>query len=231
MYRKERKVKRKIKIDFLPQTNDRWIVPHNPLGLTAWGGNMDMSLLIDANAVVEYVAEYITKSEPTSRGLQNILRTAIAKRIDSGQPETKKILRTVFNLLSKRDKCSQGVNHLIASRPLVYCSHQFIDINLLSEMRQVNNGSANSDENEDDEDIPALKKSLMDLYELRHLNASWRDPHLKPSDDVLALISFAKSVTDYTSSPSSKIIPRKNASKIIPVFSPEFSSNPDGSTY
>ena len=87
------------------RSNDRWLNSHPIIGLLAWGANMDMSILIDERAILEYVTKYCTKNEKISNGLNSILQSAIRKRtMADGDVDTKKILRTFFNLFAKRDK-------------------------------------------------------------------------------------------------------------------------------
>jgi hypothetical protein len=106
--------------------------------MKAWGGNMDFSILIDSNAVIAYVAKYCTKIESISVGLNAIVKSAIKKKVEDGDINTKKILRTIFNAQNTRDKCCQEVAHLSASHPVAICSHKFVIINLQSKLRALN---------------------------------------------------------------------------------------------
>ena len=66
---------------------------------------MDMSLLIDADAVYQYVAKYCTKVEKSSTALKEVMRAAARNQVERGIDNPKSILRTAFNrLVGHRDK-------------------------------------------------------------------------------------------------------------------------------
>ena len=54
---------RKIAVDLIPATNDRWLNGHSIAGMMAWGGNCDFNLLLDRDAIINYIAKYGTKNE------------------------------------------------------------------------------------------------------------------------------------------------------------------------
>ena len=85
---------------------------HNHVAFLSWGGNIDLSILIDSTAVLEYVANYSTKSETSSHAIGSMIKAAIRKREERNQSESPQIMRTLFNLLSRRDKCTQEIAHL-----------------------------------------------------------------------------------------------------------------------
>jgi len=44
-------------VEFVFKCNDGWVNSHSKFGLLAWAANMDMSLLIDRDSIVQYVAK------------------------------------------------------------------------------------------------------------------------------------------------------------------------------
>jgi hypothetical protein len=116
--------------------------------MVTWGANMDMSILIDHESVVSYVAKYCSKSETPSAALSAMLRTTLKNRIDRGQSiDTKKVIRSVFNkTVGSRDKCAMETCHLMNSTPIALCSHSFATINIGSKHREVNNEEGGGEE-------------------------------------------------------------------------------------
>jgi hypothetical protein len=66
---------RRTKVEIIFASNDGWLNSHSKIGILGWGANIDMSILKDARAVVEYVAKYSTKTETVSKALSDILRS------------------------------------------------------------------------------------------------------------------------------------------------------------
>ena len=60
---------RKDKVSMLFATNDRWLNSHSHL---AWGANLDMSILIDEDDCVAYVAKYCSKTQKSYEVMQLI---------------------------------------------------------------------------------------------------------------------------------------------------------------
>lgn len=218
---------RRTSVEFLFKTNDRWLNSHTPIGVLAWGANLDMSILVDSAAVIEYVAKYCTKTEPCSKGFYQILNSAFTKRQERGELETRKVLRTMFNLLSKRDKCTQEVAHLVASRPYVHCSHSFVRMNLMSDLREV---AASGDES-----VPALEMNLLDLYAGRCTASHWKDRTMYIESiyhlQQMSLATFARKFTSTKVGSHRKIVPRGNAETTVVLFAPDYSSHEDSPHY
>ena len=218
---------RKTTCEIVFKCNDRWLNSHCIIGFVGWGANIDMSILIDSRSVIEYVAKYCNKVETGSNGLSSILSGVLRYGNEIGNLETKTILRRCFNRLAgRRDKCTQETSHLILSSPIVVCTNAFIMINLTSLIRQVNIQHEN-------DDAPALKLNLLDVYKIRKLKTTWKNPRIYDViESDLQLICFASFVELYSVSKDSKICCRVgNQLNAIPIFSPDFKAIPNTINY
>lgn len=63
---------RKVKVSLQFATNDSWLNSHSECALKTWCANQDMSILIDKNDCIDYVAKYCTKAEKMSEVRQDI---------------------------------------------------------------------------------------------------------------------------------------------------------------
>ena len=218
---------RKTTCEIIFKCNDRWLNSHCVIGFLGWGANIDMSILIDSRSVIEYVAKYCNKVEIGTNGLSKILTGVLRYGNEIGNVETKTLLRKCFNRLAgRRDKCSQETSHLILSSPIVVCSHTFIMINLSSLIRQVNLDDG-------DENAPALKPNLLDLYKVRLVKLSWNNPLVFDIiETTLHTLCFALFAEHYNLAKTGKITSRQgNQSKTVPIFSPDFKSIPNVQNY
>ena len=154
-------------------TNDGWLNSHCVLGMMAWGANTDFSLLIDCGSIVNYCAKYCAKSETPTTALQLILSTTIRRREERGQDtRTSNVLRAAFNKVAgQRDKCMMESCHLLNSTPIAVASHKFTTISILSNIRKVNTPAPAAAE----ENVPALVKSIRDLYAFRLNCIHWQE--------------------------------------------------------
>ena len=218
---------RKTTCEIVFKCNDRWLNSHCIIGFVGWGANIDMSILIDSRSVIEYVAKYCNKVETGSNGLASILSGVLRYGNEIGNLETKTILRRCFNRIAgRRDKCTQETSHLILSSPIVVCSNTFLMVNLSSLIRQVNIQHENND-------APALKLNLIDVYKIRKSKTTWKNPLIYDAvESNLQHMCFASFVEHYTVSKDSKICPRvSNQSNTIPIFSPEYKAIPNTVNY
>ena len=218
---------RRTVIEIVFATNDRWLNSHSKIGFLGWGANIDMSILVDAHAVIEYVSKYCTKTETVSKALAQILRGALRHSSEIGNLDAKKVLRRTFNkLCGNRDKCTQETNHLLGSTPYAICSHQFANINLLGKLRKVNVDDENPN-------APAIKDNMIDLYADRRNIDKWDDKKLfKTIEDKLHNLCLSTFVQQYFCSKIS-LIKKRNGDfdKTIPIFSPNLKSTENKPTY
>lgn len=230
-------------------TNDRWLNSHMRDALKHWGGNVDFSLLIDARQVFNYVAKYVSKLEQPSTALQKIFQTIFRdeSQINAGEVSAPKLIRRVFNkVASSRDKSIMEIHHLLSSTPYVQCSHGFLKVNFLSNLRRVRLESVPTDPNFQREemagdvgasnpnDAPAIAKSIVDLYGERLNIHAWKDVQefaRNNINDELGVMNFNSFVIKFLCTKLNKIAARENNKKLIPSFSPTFNSDAAGKNY
>jgi len=134
-----------------------------------WGSNIDMSLLIDRTSVTQHIAKYCNKVEAPSQALNSIINQALRLQQETLQENPRSVFRRAFNrLVGRRDKCIMEIAHLILSSSYVECDHNFVTVNLLSNLREVNTSS------EADSDV-ATNPNLVDMYSNRLMAVYWND--------------------------------------------------------
>jgi len=85
-------------VDFEFATNDGWLNSHAKFGLLAWSANLDMSVLIDQETVVRYIAKYCLKVERPTKAFESILKDSMKLQAESGDEVVmKKVIRRTFN--------------------------------------------------------------------------------------------------------------------------------------
>jgi len=77
------KIENETRIDFIETTNnvkaeiylkrnDPYLNMHNRSICHNWRGNVDLQIILDKNAAINYMVKYATKSEKTGKSLQQI---------------------------------------------------------------------------------------------------------------------------------------------------------------
>ena len=206
----------RTKVDFEFATNDGWLNSHAKFALLAWSANLDMSVLIDRESVVRYIAKYCLKVERPTQAFENILKDSMKLQQEQGDEIImKKVIRRTFNRMTGcRDKSVMEISHLILSAPYVECSHTFVNINLFNGARFI-----------EEDDVGVYKENLLDLYAKRMQKDSWRET-TNCNEEILRdmnLNSFLTLFQTYKQKNKKvKIVPRRLASKpVVPVFSPD----------
>jgi len=121
---------RRTSVDILPATNDRWLNNHSRVALQMWGANLDISMLCNLDAQLNYVAKYGTKRETNSKGFMDIFRK-VTKRACEADLSTAFVLRSLFlKTNTGREKTQQETSHLALSLSMVESSLDFVYVGL-----------------------------------------------------------------------------------------------------
>ena len=156
---------RRVAIKFESATNDSWLNSHCKLATVAWGGMVDLQMLVDYESVIYYIAKYGTKTEQNSKGLDSIIKDCVRKGAQN-ESTAKTIIRSAFIKASGgREKCIEEVTHLLLSIPIVVSSHSFVDIRLNGMNRIIDNTVG-------DNEI-ATSYNILDAYAKRMDKSLW----------------------------------------------------------
>ena len=222
---------RKVALTFAACTNDRWLNSYFPAGLAAWGGNMDFTILIDLEAIIQYVAKYGNKVEESSRGFHHIVATVIRKGRENDSPGNT-LLRSLFTRLTGgREMGMQETGHLSLSLPFVKSTLSFVRVNLLNTSRLIhlNSRKRNRHRSNDEDNINSNElviKSIIDTYAARFDQSNWCTPQLYhfvlPQLQTMTLHNFCKRF--YVPShggKKNKITIQQKQKDIVIIYSPD----------
>ena len=115
-----------VKVTVEPRRNDPLLNCHNRAIAQTWRANSDFQVIIDRRRVVEYLAKYISKVEPVSQDLKDLL-DVVLRTTDavSERATTTVVQRLLIKAVCERDISAQEVSHHLMELPLVLCSRQF----------------------------------------------------------------------------------------------------------
>ena len=122
----ERSDNGQVELTVEPKRNDPLLNCHNRAIVQTWRANVDFQLIHDRRKVVEYLAKYISKSEPVSQNLADLFDTALRTTdATSERAVTTAIQRLLIKVVCERDISAQEVCHHLLELPMVLCSRQF----------------------------------------------------------------------------------------------------------
>ena len=122
----ERSDNGKTEVTVEPKRNDPLLNCHNRALVQTWRANVDFQLVYSRRKVVEYLAKYISKSEPVSQDLKDLLDTVLRTTDDrSEHATTTAVQRLLVKAVCERDISAQEVCHHLLELPMVLCSRQF----------------------------------------------------------------------------------------------------------
>ena len=207
---------RRVAIKITPATNDSWLSGHCRAAFEAWGANIDFQLLLDAEAVLLYIAKYVTKTEIASEGLESIYSAVVRRAVEADNVCETKVLRQLFQKMTGgRDKTLMETGHLAKSLPMVHCTHDFRTTNLVSTVRKVDTEAEDSDK--------VVQDNIVDLYPRRLDRGLWLHSSMFVPDllDPMPLLEFT---TKFKRVKNNKIAPHDNSDNVVNMISPQFSS-------
>ena len=111
--------------------NDPRINSHNQSMLHHWRANVDVQVIVDVIACAHYMAKYVSKSEPNSKGMETIFASCIGDlSTESNTTSTTCIRKAMIRAVGERDFSAQETAHLLLSLPLYSCTFNFVAISL-----------------------------------------------------------------------------------------------------
>ncbi|KAK3922581.1 LOW QUALITY PROTEIN: putative ribonuclease [Frankliniella fusca] len=112
-------------IEFNSKRNDENLNKFNPYIILNWRANMDIAPVLSKTALVNYLEKYVSKSEPKSKSLVEILNEIANTNCKS----VKSVIQKVFiKSCTQRDYSAQEVGHFIMSEKYVSSSRAFVNV-------------------------------------------------------------------------------------------------------
>ncbi|GBC03494.1 hypothetical protein RclHR1_05150004 [Rhizophagus clarus] len=115
--------------ELITARNDQLINPYNHLQLQGWHVNVDLKPILSIKVALNYVAKYVSKSEPRSTTFSDML-TRIVNNSDPSDSSLSAVQRLLLQTVVKHDISAQETCHLLLGLPLYRSSHQFVSLNL-----------------------------------------------------------------------------------------------------
>jgi hypothetical protein len=133
--------------------------------LQIWRGNTDQRLVESIKAVREYILKYVLKSEKNSASFDEIVRV-LTEDAPAELPVRKLFQKILMKTVAEHDLGLNESFKIISGDSLVEYSNSFAYIGLTdTRMLQVDNNN---------EDAPATKKNIADLYWARETDANYQ---------------------------------------------------------
>ena len=135
---------------------------HNRMVCHNWRGNVDLQIILDQNAAVNYKVKYATKSEKVGKTLKQIYNDVISNCTNDDNPSSKIRSLMIHLVAGNRDIGKCEVSRLLFSDPLHHSSFTCVTQSSEIYSRQINVNQLNNNS------ASALKISMIDLYRTRN---------------------------------------------------------------
>jgi len=194
--------------------NDPRMNQHNIWDMQTWRANTDFTLVLSTHHVVEYVAKYITKAEPRSSQLSQLLRCTADMQ---GEESANTVLRkAMMRMVGNRDMGANEVARINLGLHLHSSTHMHFDVNIYGS-RQLCSNLFQLDDN-----APATYFNFVDVYGFRMKIASG---DIRDKIENIHLQDFASKYRIE----KGKIIERSKV--VVPVFAPHYSHYPKADSF
>ncbi|KAE8740153.1 hypothetical protein FOCC_FOCC014351, partial [Frankliniella occidentalis] len=145
----------KNELEFVPARNDPRLNKYNAYIIQSWRANIDVSPVLSKRALIQYLSKYISKSEPQSQGLIDLVNLIFAQEENLS---VKSIIQRLFiHSVSERDFGAQEVCHLLMGLKLYHTGGRKIVNLYLGQSEWVNI------------DVQKRGKSIVEKYQERDL--------------------------------------------------------------
>jgi hypothetical protein len=171
-----------VRATVLCMRNDPFMNVHNRVICHTWRGNVDMQIILDHHAAVNYMVKYATKSEKAGTNYTQVMKDVIGRATEEENPQTK--IRSIMlkSIAGKRDLGQCEVSRLLLSEPMYHSTFNYVNLSTDLFTKEVN---INANANEDDD---ATKKNIIDFYADRFNNQRLQNA----LDDINNLMEFTR---------------------------------------
>ena len=228
-------VNKTIKATIALKRNDQYSNMHRPFMLHHWRGNIDLQIILDKQAAVNYMVKYATKGEKAGKNFTNkylfiiksncfyiegralvqIYRDVIGSASNDDNSNSKLRSLMIRQISGNRDIGQCEISRLINSDPMYTSTFTYITISTDLDSKQLHlNKNLDSHES-------AFKKTLIDFYANRKSEVFFKyySDHLN-----MNLLTF---VRKFTLDKKNELIIRPNSEKTVIITYPKFRANPD----
>ena len=168
-----------------------------------------MQYCVSKTKVINYCAEYATKSEPRSQPLKDVYKHVI-KGLGDSDTSLKAVQKLLINSVGERDYSAQETSHLLLQLPLFMASRDFVVLSL-------DGSRALSDRLDDDH--AATNLSSLDHYKAR------------PDSPLFNSLTLLKFMQEYKVTKGDESRPTCRAKEVVVIVRPFLSPEPGGPKY
>jgi hypothetical protein len=147
-----------VRAEISLKRNDSFMNQHCRIVSNEWRANVDMQLILDHHAAINYMVKYATKGEKAGTEFTQMFKDVVGPASLDDNPQSKLRSIMVKSVAGKRDIGQCEVSRLILGEPMYHSSFNYIVLSTDFNSREVNLDK-NIDENE-----PATKKSMLDFF-------------------------------------------------------------------
>jgi hypothetical protein len=206
-----------VKAEIYLKRNDSYMNMHNRSICHNWRGNVDLQIILDHRAAIDYMVKYATKSEKTGKPLQQIYHDIFSTCNDDDNPNTKVRSLMIHLIAGNRDLGQCEVSRLLFSDPLYHSTFTYVmqssDLyNKGININEINNDSAS-----------ATKVSMIDLFRYRKKNPLLI-PHLLK---ITNLIEFFRLFKLVKKEPRLRDSVEFSSESVVVTMYPRIRFNPD----
>ena len=138
--------------EIITQRNSHIVNNYNEIMLQTWRANCDIQFVVSIHKLQQYAAKYVTKTEPRSKTLLDVLQ-AIMEKTDTN--DIKAVQQLLISSVGTRDYSAQEVCLHLLGLPLFSASREFVYLSLDGSRELADNLS---------EEQSITKLNLVDLY-------------------------------------------------------------------
>ncbi|CAF1045089.1 unnamed protein product [Brachionus calyciflorus] len=205
-----------VKAEINLMRNDQFMNMHNRLVCHNWRGNVDMQIILDKSAAINYMVKYATNGEKAGQALCQIFKEVIGPSSLEDNPTTKIRSLMIKSIAGKRDIGQCEVSRLLLSEPLYNSSFNYVTLSTEIDSRELN---LNVNQ---DEESSVIKNSLIDYFANRK-NCQYLDKNLPQINCLIKFVKFFKLDS------KNKLVNRPDNEKTVVITLPKIRYNPDNS--
>lgn len=131
---------------------------HNRLLCHNWRENVNMQIILDQSAAINYMVKYATKGEKAGQSMSQLFKDIIGASTIEDNPQTKIRSLMINSIAGKRDIGQCEVSRLIMSEPLYHSDFNYVIQSIDLDTREIN-----LDKNTSDSDLATKKTFLITL--------------------------------------------------------------------
>lgn len=120
----------RVKAEIVIKRNDEFLNVHNPIMCQGWRANVDLQVIVDKEAAINYMVKYASKGEKAGRNLVHLYKSTFDNATSADNPASRLRSLMLRTIATQRDLGQCEITRLLLSNKLHHSTFTYVTVSL-----------------------------------------------------------------------------------------------------